>query len=138
MTSKSVDEDEMKVLCLKWFNNSIFGVCLTVLIATTCGQSIQVANALNVLKPVFCQNPNPKCIVRYLDGPTYISSEIVEQSQAEFPAFTICADASEAYNKQRLKDLGIPKFSAYNYHGESKACVVSTQDLILKWRNHAT
>ena len=59
--------------------------------------------------------------MRYLDGPTYISSEIVEQSQAEFPAFTICADASEAYNKQRLKELGIPKFSAYNYHGESKA-----------------
>ena len=52
MTPKSVDEDELKVLCLKWFNNSIFGVCLTVLIATTSGQSIQVVHALDVLKPL--------------------------------------------------------------------------------------
>ena len=51
MTPKSVDEDEIKVLCLKWFNNSIFGVCLTVLIATTSGQSIQVVHALDLLRP---------------------------------------------------------------------------------------
>ena len=43
----------------------------------------------------------------------------VEQNQAEFPAFTICAQAaSEAYNNQRLSELGITSVREYNFHSK--------------------
>jgi hypothetical protein len=52
---------------------------------------------------------------KFILHPTYISTKIVDQDRAEFPAFTICPGAP-AYNKERLKENGIANIKAYNYH----------------------
>ena len=64
MIQKNVDEDEIKVLCLKWFNNSLFGVGLIILIATTSGQSIQVTIRAR------CSNDEQKSIKSLSHAPT--------------------------------------------------------------------
>ena len=48
-----------------------------------------------------------------MQGPTYISSEIVPQKQAEFPAMTVCAE-TEKYKEDVLESHGIPSVKDYN------------------------
>ena len=49
MPNHGVDDDTVKVLCLKWLNNFIFAVALVVLIATTSVQTIKVLSCLQAL-----------------------------------------------------------------------------------------
>ena len=44
-----------------------------------------------------------KCLAKYLSDPTYMSTKIVEQRDAEFPAMTICADSGYSYKEDVLK-----------------------------------
>ncbi len=46
-----------------------------------------------------------QCLEKFLAFPTYISSEVVDQSEAEFPALTVCPDPG--YRTDRLNALGI-------------------------------
>ena len=48
-----------------------------------------------------------------MQDPTYISSEIVPQKQAEFPAMTVCAE-TEKYKEEVLQSHGIPTTKKYN------------------------
>ena len=47
-------------------------------------------------------------------GPTYISSEIVDQKDAAFPAMTVCP-VSNGYKEEVLEDNGIESIKRYNY-----------------------
>ena len=38
----------------------------------------------------------------YIEGPTYVSTDIVPQSKAVFPAMTVCPEGG-AYKKEALK-----------------------------------
>ncbi len=40
--------------------------------------------------------------------PTYMSSEILPQNQAEFPAMTVCPE-TKGYKEEVLQENGIPK-----------------------------
>ena len=49
-----------------------------------------------------------------MQGPTYISSEIVPQKGAEFPAMTVCPE-SRKYKEDVLQEHGISEVKRYNY-----------------------
>ena len=53
-------------------------------------------------------------LLKYIDSPTYISSEIVNQNEAIFPASTICPESINQ-NVSILNDHGIK--SAFIYRG---------------------
>ena len=48
-----------------------------------------------------------------MQGPTYISSAIVPQKEAEFPAMTVCPE-SRKYKVEVLQQHGIPSVQYYN------------------------
>ena len=53
-------------------------------------------------------------MVKFIQGPTYISSEIVAQNQAEFPAMTVCPE-SNGYKEDVLLEHGIESVRRYNW-----------------------
>ena len=53
--------------------------------------------------------------MKFMEGPTYISSDIVSQKDAAFPAVTVCP-ISNGYKEDVLKAHGIEKVDDYNYH----------------------
>ena len=53
-----------------------------------------------------------------MKGPTYISSEIVAQKDAAFPALTVCPE-SGGYKEDVLQANGIIKKNDYNSKGSS-------------------
>ena len=55
-----------------------------------------------------------QCVVKFMRGPTYISSEIVDQKDAAFPAMTVCP-VSNGYKEEVLEDNGIESIKRYNY-----------------------
>ena len=58
-----------------------------------------------------------QCVVKFMRGPTYISSEIVAQKDAAFPALTVCPE-SGGYKEDVLESYGILK-NDYNSKGSS-------------------
>ena len=52
-----------------------------------------------------------RCLVKYAEDPTYISSQIVDQWEADFPAITICPK----YNGLKLDVLQV-RLSCKNYY----------------------
>lgn len=58
------------------------------------------------------------CFVKFLERPTYVSSKIVSQNQASFPALTICPQ--EGYKESVLQTHGIEGIRKYNYKYELK------------------
>ena len=57
-----------------------------------------------------------QCVQKFLQGPTYMSSEIVPQKEAEFPAMTVCPQTKE-YKEDVLRKHGIPTHKQYNDKG---------------------
>merc|ERR1719402_2064050 len=53
-----------------------------------------------------------QCIRYYYKYPTYISSELVDQWDAVFPAFTVCADGA-SYDDTVLRSHGIEGKNGY-------------------------
>ena len=49
-----------------------------------------------------------------MQGPTYISSHIVTQEEAEFPAMTVCPESTK-YKENILQEHGIATAKGYNY-----------------------
>ena len=49
-----------------------------------------------------------------MQGPTYISSHIVTQEEAEFPAMTVCPESTK-YKENILQEHGIATEKGYNY-----------------------
>ena len=49
-----------------------------------------------------------------MQGPTYISSDIVAQKEAEFPAMTACPESTK-YKENILQEHGIATVKGYNY-----------------------
>ena len=49
-----------------------------------------------------------------MQGPTYISSNIVAQEEAEFPAMTVCPESTK-YKENVLQEHGIATAKGYNY-----------------------
>ena len=93
MTSEK--ENERKIRKLKFLQKGIYVVALFVLILLLLVQTIQ-------------------CVVKFARGPTYISSEIVPQKEAGFPALTICPESNK-YKEDVLLDHGIASDKRYNY-----------------------
>ena len=93
MTSEK--ENERKVSKLKFLQKGIYVVALFILILLLLVQTIQ-------------------CVVKFAKGPTYISSEIVPQKEAGFPALTICPESNK-YKEDVLLAHGIASEKRYNY-----------------------
>ena len=55
-----------------------------------------------------------RCFYKYFDYPTYVSTKIVKQAKAEFPAVTICPKSS-GYKEEVLRENGIPSRKRYNF-----------------------
>ena len=55
-----------------------------------------------------------RCLEKYFGYPTYVSTKIVDQASAEFPAITICPEKN-GYKEDVLKFHGIPSVKRYNY-----------------------
>ena len=53
-----------------------------------------------------------------MQGPTYISSDIVAQKEAEFPAMTVCPESTK-YKENVLQEHGIATEKGYNYKGQA-------------------
>ncbi|CAB4057150.1 unnamed protein product [Lepeophtheirus salmonis] len=54
-----------------------------------------------------------RILIKYSEGPTYISTLVARQSDAEFPAITMCPN-EEMYNLTRLREHGINSTDNYN------------------------
>ena len=54
-----------------------------------------------------------RCFYKYFDYPTYVSTKIVKQAKAEFPAVTICPKSS-GFKENMLRENGIPSRKNYN------------------------
>ena len=54
-----------------------------------------------------------RCFYKYFDYPTYVSTKIVKQAKAEFPAVTICPKSS-GFKEEILRENGIPSRKSYN------------------------
>ena len=54
-----------------------------------------------------------RCFYKYFDYPTYVSTKIVKQAKAEFPAVTICPKSS-GFKERILRENGIPSRKRYN------------------------
>ena len=54
-----------------------------------------------------------RCFYKYFDYPTYVSTKIVKQAKAEFPAVTICPKSS-GYKEVILRENGISSRKRYN------------------------
>ena len=93
MTSEK--ENERKITKLKFLQKGIYVVALFILILLLLVQTIQ-------------------CVVKFARGPTYISSEIVPQKEAGFPALTICPESNK-YKEDVLLAHGISSEKRYNY-----------------------
>ena len=55
-----------------------------------------------------------RCFEKYFGYPTYVSTKIVDQASAEFPAITICPEKN-GYKEDVLQFHGIPSIKRYNY-----------------------
>ena len=55
-----------------------------------------------------------RCFEKHFDYPTYVSTKIVHQALAEFPAFTICPEKN-GYKEKILQLHGIQSVKRYNY-----------------------
>ena len=55
-----------------------------------------------------------RCFEKYFGYPTYVSTKIVDQASAEFPAITICPEKN-GYKEDVLQFHGIPSVKRYNY-----------------------
>ena len=87
--------DQKKINCLKALQKTVYLLTLLVLLLLLFVQTAQ-------------------CIHKYFQGPTYISTDIVAQSKAGFPALTICPE-SNGYKEQVLQEHGIESVKKYNY-----------------------
>ena len=56
-----------------------------------------------------------RCFEKYLGYPTYVSTKIVHQASAEFPAITICPEKN-GYKEDVLQFHGIESVKEYNYN----------------------
>ena len=54
-----------------------------------------------------------RCFEKYFGYPTYVSTKIVHQASAEFPAITICPEKN-GYKEDVLQFHGIPSVKSYN------------------------
>ncbi|XP_040576980.1 uncharacterized protein [Lepeophtheirus salmonis] len=54
-----------------------------------------------------------RILIKYSEGPTYISTLVARQRDAEFPAITMCPN-EEMYNLTRLREHGINSTDNYN------------------------
>ena len=102
-SSTAFDEGEenaasafVQIKLLGYLKNLVFVLALISLVVLTLVQGIQ-------------------CVDKYLSSPTYISTEVVDQFEAEFPAMTICAGG---YKIDVLKQYGYNKVSEYNHHSK--------------------
>ena len=87
--------DQRKVNCLKILQKTVYLLTLLVLLLLLFVQTAQ-------------------CIHKYFQGPTYISTDNVDQSKAGFPALTICPE-SNGYKEQVLQEHGIESVKRYNW-----------------------
>ena len=55
-----------------------------------------------------------KCIQKYIHSPTYVTSKIVAQNMAEFPAISICP-INNGFKLNILQAHGIRDIKNYNY-----------------------
>ena len=55
-----------------------------------------------------------RCFEKYFGYPTYVSTKIVDQASADFPAITICPEKN-GYKEDVLQFHGIPSVKRYNY-----------------------
>ena len=58
-----------------------------------------------------------RCIFKYVEVPTYVSSKILNQNKADFPAITVCPN-DNGYKADVLKYHGIQDVSSYNYKNQ--------------------
>ena len=56
-----------------------------------------------------------RCFEKYFGYPTYVSTKIVHQASAEFPAVTICPEKN-GYKEDVLQFHGIESVKEYNYN----------------------
>lgn len=84
---------------LSFLKNLVFVLALISLVCLTLIQGIQ-------------------CVNKFLASPTYISTEVVDQFEAEFPAMTICPSG---YRLDVLKSYGYGSVRKYNYHSKCGA-----------------
>ena len=87
--------DYKKINRLKILQKTVYLLTLLVLVAILTVQCIQ-------------------CIHKFFQEPTYISTHIVEQKKAGFPAMTICPE-SNGYKEEILLEHGIETVKKYNY-----------------------
>jgi len=87
-------ETEKKIVFLKIGQKFLYFFALILLVVILAFQTIQ-------------------CVLKFMQGPTYISSEIVPQKEAEFPAMTVCPE-TEKYKLDVLESHGIPSIKDYN------------------------
>ena len=55
-----------------------------------------------------------RSLEKYFAYPTYVSTKIVNQANADFPAITICPIPSSGYKSKVLKENGIESVKRYN------------------------
>ena len=83
-----------KFFTLQNFQHIIFGIASVVLASLF---SLQVRaikiDQLFYVKKVFEKFQLIQCLIKYWEFPTYISSQIVGQGEADFPAITVCPQA---------------------------------------------
>ena len=60
-----------------------------------------------------------RCIFKFIEVPTYVSSKILNQNKADFPAMTVCPD-DNGYKADVLKYHGIQDISSYNYKKQKR------------------
>ena len=72
----------------------IFGIAAVVLASLFSFQvrDITIDQLIYVIR-VFEKFQTIQCLIKYWDFPTYISSQIVGQGEADFPAITVCPQA---------------------------------------------
>jgi hypothetical protein len=61
-----------------------------------------------------------QCLIRYVDYPTYVSTKETDQSDAAFPAITVCPDGTQKYKYNVLNKYGWKSTSDYNTRDKIK------------------
>ena len=103
-----------KIQWIKGLQKSIHLGCFMILVAVTI-ILVKLTLFLNFMLQyflyVFLQVA--QCLVKYSKGPTYISSKILDQKEATFPAMTICPE-NDGYKLDVLQAHGIKSIDQYN------------------------
>ena len=74
------------------------------------------------------------CLHKYIENPTYTTSKLVNQNEADFPALTICPmGRHDGYKENMLKSHGIAQLEFYSISYFSKICPTN-----LNWSSNYT